>query len=95
MLLVEDLLLSMDDETGTPAAAGTLPYALGGAVLVELALLGRVDTTGTGGFSEEKVLAVEGEPLDDPLLRQAYEKVAGKPRGVQTLLPLIGGSATS
>lgn len=93
MLLVEDLLLLlMDDETGTPAGAGTLPYALGGAVLVELALLGRVDTTATGRFGGEKVVAVEGEPLDDPLLRQAYEKVAAKPRGVQTLLLQIGGS---
>lgn len=93
MLLVEDLLLLlMDDETGTPASAGTLPYALGGAVLVELALLGRVDTTGTDGFTGAKVIAVEGEPLDDPLLRQAYEKVAAKPRGVQTLLLQIGGS---
>ncbi|SDT53436.1 GOLPH3/VPS74 family protein [Actinoplanes derwentensis] len=93
MLLVEDLLLLlMDDETGTPAGAGTLPYTLGGAVLVELALLGRVDTTGAGGFSGEKVIAVEGEPLADPLLRQAYEKVAEKPRGVQTLLLQIGGN---
>jgi hypothetical protein len=93
MLLVEDLLLLlMDDQTGTPASAGTLPYALGGAVLVELALLGRVDTTGSGGITGEKVIAVEGEPLDDPLLRQAYEKIAEKPRGVQTLLLQIGGS---
>jgi hypothetical protein len=93
MLLVEDLLLLlMDDETGTPAAAGTLPYALGGAVLVELALLGRVDTTATGSLGGEKVIAVDGEPPADPLLRQAYEKVAGKPRAVQPLLLRIGGS---
>ncbi len=93
MLLVEDLLLLlMDDETGTPASAGTLPYALGGAVLVDLALLGRVDTTGSGGLSGEKVVAVDGEPPADPLLQQAWEKVAEKPRGVQTLLLQIGGN---
>ena len=60
MLLVEDLmLLLLDDETGTPAAAGTLPYALGGAVLVELALLGRVETDG------KKVSAIGDGPLSD------------------------------
>ncbi|MFF5076027.1 GPP34 family phosphoprotein [Actinoplanes sp. NPDC000266] len=86
MLLVEDLmLLLLDDETGTPAAAGTLPYALGGAVLVELALLGRVGTDG------RKVYATGEGPLGDPLLQEAYDKVAEKPRGAQTLLLSIGG----
>ncbi|MEV4346967.1 GPP34 family phosphoprotein [Actinoplanes sp. NPDC049596] len=86
MLLVEDLmLLLLDDETGTPAAAGTLPYALGGAVLVELALRGRVETDG------KKVYATGSEPLGDPLLQEAYDKVAEKPRSAQTLLLSIGG----
>ena len=85
MLIVEDLtLLLLDDETGTPAAAGTLYYTLGGAVLVELALLGHIETDG------KKVYAVEGEPPADPLLRDAYEKVAEKPRSAQTLLITIG-----
>ncbi|WP_430790261.1 GOLPH3/VPS74 family protein [Actinoplanes sp. G11-F43] len=87
MLLVEDLmLLLLDDDTGVPAAAGTLPYALGGAVLVELALLGRVETDG------RKVHAVGDGVLDDPLLREAYDKIAEKPRGAQSLLLHIGGS---
>jgi hypothetical protein len=87
MLIVEDLmLLLLDDETGTPAAAGTLPYTLGGAVLVELALLGRVETDGS------KVHAVGDGPLPDPLLQDAYDKVAEKPRGAQTLLLTIGSS---
>ncbi|XVV15519.1 GOLPH3/VPS74 family protein [Actinoplanes sp. CA-131856] len=86
MLLVEDLmLLLLDDETGTPAAAGTLPYALGGAVLVELALLGRVETDG------RKVYATGKGPLGDQLLQEAYDKVAEKPRAAQTLLLSIGG----
>ncbi|MCO8269155.1 GPP34 family phosphoprotein [Actinoplanes sp. TRM 88003] len=85
MLIVEDLtLLLLDDETGTPAAAGTLYYTLGGAVLVELALLGRVETDG------KKVFAVGDGPLPDPILQDAYDKVAEKPRGAQTLLITIG-----
>lgn len=84
MLIAEDLLLLlMDDETGTPAQAGTMYYALGGAVLAELALLGRVE-------AGRKVVATGDGPLPDPLLREAYEKVAGKERGVQTLLIEIG-----
>jgi hypothetical protein len=91
-LIVEDLLLLMlDDETGTPAGAGTLYYPLGGAVLVELALLGRIEAEeGAGGLNGPKVHAVGDGPLGDPLLQAAYDKVADRPRGVQTLLVEIG-----
>ena len=86
MLIVEDLaLLLLDDETGTPAGAGTLHYTLGGAVLVELALLGAVETDGS------KVHAVRGDDLADPLLDAAYAKVAEKPRAVQSVLLAVGG----
>ncbi|MEU6646896.1 GPP34 family phosphoprotein [Saccharomonospora sp. NPDC046836] len=92
MLLVEDLMmLLLDDETGTPAAAGTLHYTLGGAVLVELALRGRVETEGGEGLNGPKVLAVGDGSLSDPLLQSAYEKVAERPRRVQPLLLHIGG----
>ncbi|MBM2619594.1 GPP34 family phosphoprotein [Actinoplanes sp. LDG1-06] len=91
MLVVEDLmLLLLDDETGTPAAAGTLPYTLGGAVLVELALLGRIEADSAQGLNGPKVYAVGDGPLEDPLLQEAYDKVAEKPRGAQTLLLTIG-----
>ncbi len=89
MLIVEDLaLLLLDDETGTPAGAGTLHYTLGGAVLVELALLGAIETDGS------KVHAVRGNDvtdLADPLLEAAYAKVAEKPRAVQSVLLAVGG----
>lgn len=84
MLIVEDLaLLLMDDESGTPAAAGTLYYAMGGAVLVELALEGLVEVR------DGKVHTVGGAP-EDPLLRSGYEKAAEKPRSVHSLLARIG-----
>ncbi|MDR7274205.1 GOLPH3/VPS74 family protein [Catenuloplanes atrovinosus] len=92
MLIVEDLLLLLlDDETGTPAKAGTLPYALGGAVLVELAMLGRVDTAKGNLLTGAQVTAVGDGPLPDPLLQEAYDEIARKPRSVQTLLLKIGG----
>ncbi|WP_156753300.1 GOLPH3/VPS74 family protein [Actinokineospora pegani] len=97
MLIVEDLMmLLLDDETGTPAAAGTLPYTLGGAVLVELALLGRVEADeGKTGLAGPKVRAVGDGPLPDPLLQAAHDKIARKPRGVQSVLLDIGADLWS
>ncbi|GAB2895057.1 GOLPH3/VPS74 family protein [Streptomyces mayteni] len=92
-LLVEEvMLLLLDDETGVPAAAGTLHYTLGGAVLVELALRGEIDVEESGSkLSGPRVVTVGTGDLADPLLRSAYEKVAERPRGVQTALLEIGG----
>ncbi|MET7334956.1 GPP34 family phosphoprotein [Nonomuraea sp. NPDC005650] len=93
LLIVEDLMLLMlDDETGAIAGVGTLHYTLGGAVLVELALRGRVETDGgRPGLNGPKVIAVGDGPLSDPLLQSAYEKVAERPQRVQSLLLAIGG----
>ncbi len=91
MLIVEDLtLLLLDDETGTPSAAGTLHYTLGGALLVELALLGRVETEEGTWLQGLKVRAAGDGPLPDPLLQAAFDQVARKPRGVQATLLDIG-----
>ncbi|MFE2048464.1 GPP34 family phosphoprotein [Streptomyces sp. NPDC059459] len=91
-LVVEDLMLLMfDDRSGAIAGAGTLYYTLGGAVLVELAQAGRVAVDDRDqGFNGPRVHAVAGEPLPDPLLRAAHEKVAERVRGVQTLLVEVG-----
>ncbi|GHH27828.1 GOLPH3/VPS74 family protein [Lentzea cavernae] len=84
MLIVEDLaLLLMDDESGTPAAAGTLHYTMGGAVLVELALAGLVEV-------RDRKVVVTGTAPEDPLLRYGYDKAAEKPRSVDSLLLKIG-----
>ncbi|MFJ2770725.1 GPP34 family phosphoprotein [Streptomyces sp. NPDC087300] len=92
MLVVEDLMLLMfDDKSGVIAGEGTLYYALGGAVLVELGLGGHVTVDERDkGLNGLKVHAVAGDPLPDPVLRSAQEKVAEKVRGVQTLLVSIG-----
>ena len=93
MLIVEDLMLLMlDDETGAIAGAGTLHYTLGGAMLVELSLRGRIEADESRtGLNGPKVVVVGDGPLSDPLLQSTYEKVAERPRGVQTLLLDIGG----
>lgn len=93
LLLVEDLLLLLlDDESGLIKGEGTLYYTLGGAVLVELALRGHIETVDGAGFlAGQKVQAVGTAPPSDPLLGRAYDKVAEKVRGVQSLLPLVGG----
>ncbi|WP_181763575.1 GOLPH3/VPS74 family protein [Streptomyces albidus (ex Kaewkla and Franco 2022)] len=92
VLIVEDvMLLMLDDETGSVAGADTLHYTLGGAVLVELALRGRVDSdAGRAGKNGDKVVAVGSGALSDRLLQTAYEKVAKRPQDVQTLLREIG-----
>ncbi|WP_234306730.1 GOLPH3/VPS74 family protein [Streptomyces sp. NRRL F-2890] len=92
MLIVEDLLLTlMDDTSGAIAGEGTLYYTLGGAVLAELALRGHVTAAeGDTGLTGLKVHAVSGRSIEDPLLRDAYRKTAERTRGVQTLLVEIG-----
>ncbi|QPP10239.1 GPP34 family phosphoprotein [Streptomyces bathyalis] len=92
-LIVEDvMLLMLDDETGVVAGAATLQYTLGGAVLVELALRGMLETgRGQAGENGPEVVAAGGGELSDPLLRTAYEKIsARKPKDIQTLLLEIG-----
>jgi len=62
------------------------------AVLVELALLGRVETDeGSSGLNGPKVIAVGDGPLPDPLLQSAYDEVAQRTQRVQPLVLAIGG----
>jgi hypothetical protein len=85
-LIVEDLLLLLlDDRSGAPKGEAKLHYTLGGAVLMELALLGRVELD-----TKKRVHAVAGEPLGDSLLDQAVKKVAKRPKHVHTVLLEIG-----
>ncbi|TWF93390.1 GOLPH3/VPS74 family protein [Saccharopolyspora dendranthemae] len=92
-LIVEGLmLLLLHDEHGTIAGAGTLHYTLGGAMLVELALRGAIDAEeGRASLNGPEVRAVGDVPIEDPLLRSAYDAVAQKTQRVQPLLLKIGG----
>lgn len=87
MLIAEDLiLLAFDDETGrTSSGVSNLDYSLAGALLIELAMLGRVDVAGEEDEAKTGRLLVHdasstGEPaLDEALGR--LEKLDGtKPK---------------
>ena len=81
MLLAEDLLLVLtDDDTGKLAAASTnVDLALGGALLVELALMDRVDVAGADErVREGRLVITDTTPTGDGLLDEALAIVGHK-----------------
>lgn len=89
MLLAEDfLLLLTDDDSGKPAVSSNeLDVALGGALLVELALTHRVDVAGPDERVPEGRLVVrDPSPTGDSLLDEALaiigQKEGKKPQSV-------------
>ena len=74
MLATDLLLLALDDERGTvlPEAGVGLGYGLAGAIVMELALRGRLQVEG------ERVSAT-GSATDDPLLDDALRMIAATP----------------
>ena len=90
-LIAEDLLLLLlDDESGKPQTQ-SLQIALGGAVLVELAVAGMVEVVESGSlWRSAKVHPVEGARPGDPLLQSAWETVRSKERSAETLVEKLG-----
>ncbi|WP_432940250.1 GOLPH3/VPS74 family protein [Kribbella sp. CA-253562] len=89
MLIAEDLLLLLyDDESGKPLAGSPgLDYALAGAVVVELTLLGKVDISGEGeDVKPGRLKVLDASPTGDPLLDERLamlaEKTGKKPKDV-------------
>jgi hypothetical protein len=76
MSLPEEFLLLAYAEDGTPLTDGThLDNGLGGALLLELALAGRVDV------SDKRVVVLDPSPTGDPLTDEALTRIAAdKPR---------------
>ncbi|MFD1824495.1 MULTISPECIES: GOLPH3/VPS74 family protein [Mumia] len=94
MLIAEDLvLLVTDDETGKKASTGTgLDAALGGAILMELALRGRVEVEGEG--RKAKVVVRDGGPTGEPLLDDAVARLSsGEPLAPRSAVALLGKKA--
>lgn len=91
-LIAEDLLLLLlDDEKGTIRASTYLTVALGGAVLVELALTGAVEVTEKpSAWRSAKVRPVGGVEVRDPVLADGLETVAEKERSPQDLVTRLG-----
>jgi Golgi phosphoprotein 3 GPP34 len=82
MLIAEDLLLLLyDDETGKPITGSPgLDYALAGAVLIELTLLGKLDITGPGDPGKAgRLKIVDDLPTGEPVLDERLAYVADKP----------------
>ncbi|MDP2773653.1 MAG: GPP34 family phosphoprotein [Nocardioides sp.] len=91
-LIAEDLLLLLlDDEKGTPRASSYLSTALGGAVLVDLALREAVAVDEKTSFwHTPKVRATTGASPLDPVLAAALATVAEKERSAQDLVTRLG-----
>lgn len=101
MIIAEDLLLlAYDDDSGRPqVGADELDYRLAGALLVELALDGRVDVAGPGDVRADggparagRVVVRDPSPAGHPALDRALAVVAERPRQPKDLVrPLSKG----
>ncbi|MBD5786535.1 GPP34 family phosphoprotein [Cellulosimicrobium terreum] len=81
MLILEDyLLLTLDDETGKTVVDATYrEQVAAGALLVELALLGRVDLAGDGdGGRVGRIVVRDTTPTGVPLLDDALDVVRSR-----------------
>lgn len=74
MLATDLLLLALDDERGTVLSQASigLDYGLAGALVMELALHGRLEI-------EDDHVSTVGEATDDPLLDDALRAIAAAP----------------
>src|SRR6478736_6295928 len=89
-LIAEDLLLLLlDDEKGTMTTSYP-QTALGGAVLIELALTGAVEVEEKTTVWRSTKVHVTGQVPADDLLRSAYDVVAEKQRSAQDLVERLG-----
>jgi hypothetical protein len=91
-LIAEDVaLLLLHDGPGAPVATTTLLHVLGGAVLVELGLRGRIGVDGAvTGPGRPVAVATGAGPLPDPLLARAHAAATRRPRPLGALLPETG-----
>ncbi len=76
LTIAEDvLLLAYQEDTGKPLVSSTeLDAALGGAILAELALAGRVDV------ADRRVAVLDPRPVGHPELDSALARIAGERR---------------
>jgi hypothetical protein len=72
----EIVVLMLDDDTGSikPGCASVANMAIAGGILMELALLGRIDT------DLKSLFVVDPKPVDDELLDLALQKIAAEPK---------------
>jgi hypothetical protein len=76
MSLAEEFILLAYDDDGTPLTDGTrLDNGLGGALLLELALAGRLDVL------DKRVVVLDPSPTGDPLADDALARIAAEEKG--------------
>jgi hypothetical protein len=80
MLIAEDMLLLLtDDDTGKAAGSTQVDLGLAGALMADLALLGRVDIAAAGEQVKKGRLVVrDASPTDDDLLDGALSRLSGQ-----------------
>jgi Golgi phosphoprotein 3 (GPP34) len=81
MLLAEDLLLLLyDDESGKPISGSPqTDYALAGAVLLELTMLGKIDVAGQNeDVKKDRLVVRDPAPTGDPVLDERLALIGGK-----------------
>lgn len=93
-LIAEDLLLLLlDDRKGTTSSSH-VDVALGGALLLELALAEAVHVRErTSIWSGAKVAATPGAAVADPVLAEALRRVAERERAASDLVNRLGKGA--
>jgi Golgi phosphoprotein 3 (GPP34) len=85
----ELLLVLLDPESGKPRTDSTrFDYGLAGALLLELALAGRVDAVGLKP-AKAHVVVLDSHPMDDELLTDALGLLAEKRRRADALIPAL------
>jgi hypothetical protein len=90
-LIAEDLLLLLLDDASGRAQTNQLQVALGGAVLVELALAEAVVVEEkTSMWRAAKVRVAPSAEAEDPVLRDALALIAEKERSAQDLVDRLG-----
>ena len=89
----EIMLLLLDDQSGRfeHTAGGTTRYALSGAVLMDLALLNRIDT------DLNELILLDGTPLQDPMFDPTLAAIqhAGQRHDARYWVERIGDSPTT
>ena len=73
----ELMLLALRDEEGTIAAGSMYHYAIGGAVLAELLLRGRIEVEEP---KKKLVNLISADPLGDPLIDECLDRISSAKR---------------
>lgn len=91
-LIAQDLLLLLlEDDTGKMTHTTHLETGIGGALLMELALVGAVEVAERRGrWSKATVRPTGTDPGPDTVLREALDQVAEKERDAESLVGRLG-----